>query len=284
MIYLEGNIAEKSEKPEAMKQPELGLRILELRKQKGLTQDELVDLCNINVRTLQRIESGEVTPRSYTVKTILTALDYDLESLQAEQEESATLQRITVAKKDAKSVQTLLTMSWIAGILFIIAAVFEGVADYARMSDGELIYGQWGHLLVKVLVLVFNILLLYGFLISGKLLRNYLMKIATILMMIALLCFYVYDIASVFMDSLQVEVVLMAESITFGALGVLFGISILKSRTILGNTGLVSGITEILMAFCLLTVILAPVALFLFLPATLLEILVLYKVSTEVKS
>ncbi len=68
-----------------MKQPELGLRILELRKQKGLTQDELVDLCNINVRTLQRIENGEVTPRSYTIKTILTALDYDFESLQSEE-------------------------------------------------------------------------------------------------------------------------------------------------------------------------------------------------------
>jgi transcriptional regulator with XRE-family HTH domain len=272
----------KNQKLKAMKQPELGLRILELRKQKGLTQDELVDFCNINVRTLQRIENGEVTPRSYTIKTILTALDYDYESLQAEQEDSAPAEMIAVSKKDAKSVHTLLTMSWIAGIIFIIVAVFEGVADYVRMSDGELIYGQWGHLLVKVLVLTFNVFLLYGFLISGKLLRNYLMKIATILMMIALLCFYAYDIASVFMDSLQVEVVFMAESVTFGALGVLFGISIVKSRTILGNTGLASGITEILMAFCLLTVILAPVALFFFLPAALLEILVLYKVSTMV--
>ena len=53
-----------------MKQPELGKKISELRKEKGLTQEELVDKCNISVRTLQRIESGEVTPRSYTLKTI----------------------------------------------------------------------------------------------------------------------------------------------------------------------------------------------------------------------
>lgn len=64
-----------------MKQPELGLKISQLRKQKGFTQEELVDQCNINVRTLQRIESGEVTPRSYTIKTILSALDYDYENL-----------------------------------------------------------------------------------------------------------------------------------------------------------------------------------------------------------
>jgi transcriptional regulator with XRE-family HTH domain len=61
-----------------MKQPDLGKKIAELRKAKGLTQEELVEKCNLNVRTLQRIESGEVTPRSYTVKTIFTALGYNV--------------------------------------------------------------------------------------------------------------------------------------------------------------------------------------------------------------
>ena len=54
-----------------MKQPELGKKILELRKQKGFTQEELVEQCNINVRTIQRIESGEVSPRSYTIKAMI---------------------------------------------------------------------------------------------------------------------------------------------------------------------------------------------------------------------
>jgi transcriptional regulator with XRE-family HTH domain len=59
-----------------MNQPELGKKIAELRKAKGLTQEELVSKCNITVRTLQRIESGVVTPRSYTIKILFTALDY----------------------------------------------------------------------------------------------------------------------------------------------------------------------------------------------------------------
>ncbi|WP_299675691.1 helix-turn-helix domain-containing protein [uncultured Tenacibaculum sp.] len=63
-----------------MKQPELGERILSLRKQQGLTQEELVAKCNINVRTIQRIEAGEVTPRSYTLKVILDVLGEQLES------------------------------------------------------------------------------------------------------------------------------------------------------------------------------------------------------------
>lgn len=61
-----------------MKQPELGRKVSELRTAKGLTQEELVEKCNISVRTIQRIENGEVTPRTYTIKTILSALDYAL--------------------------------------------------------------------------------------------------------------------------------------------------------------------------------------------------------------
>ena len=110
------------------------------------------------------------------------------------------------------------------------------------------------------------------------------MKITVVLMIIANICFYAYDIISVFNDSLNIEIVFMADAVTFGALGILFGISILKSRVILGNTGLASGILELAMAGCLLTIVLSPLALFLFFPAVILEILVLYKVATVVKN
>jgi transcriptional regulator with XRE-family HTH domain len=62
-----------------IQQPELGKKITDLRKEKGLTQEELVEKCNLNVRTLQRIEAGEVTPRTYTIRLIFEALDYSLE-------------------------------------------------------------------------------------------------------------------------------------------------------------------------------------------------------------
>lgn len=60
-----------------MNQPELGKKILELRLSKGLTQNELAELCNVSLRTIQRIELAEVTPRSFTIKTIFSVLDYD---------------------------------------------------------------------------------------------------------------------------------------------------------------------------------------------------------------
>ena len=61
-----------------MNQPALGKKIAELRKAQGLTQEELVSKCKLTVRTLQRIESGVVTPRSYTVKMLFAALDYNV--------------------------------------------------------------------------------------------------------------------------------------------------------------------------------------------------------------
>ena len=58
-----------------MKQPDLGKKIAELRRARGLTQEELVEKCNLSVRTLQRIESGEVSPRSHTLRVLFAALD-----------------------------------------------------------------------------------------------------------------------------------------------------------------------------------------------------------------
>jgi len=60
-----------------MQQPASGKKIVKLRKASGLTQEELVEKCNLSVRTLQRIEAGEVTPRSYTIKLIFSALGHE---------------------------------------------------------------------------------------------------------------------------------------------------------------------------------------------------------------
>lgn len=60
-----------------IQQPELGRKIADHRKAKGLTQEELVEKCNLSVRTLQRIEAGDVTPRISTVKLIFESLELE---------------------------------------------------------------------------------------------------------------------------------------------------------------------------------------------------------------
>lgn len=60
-----------------MKQPELGLKIAELRLAKNLTQEQLAEACEVSTRTIQRIESGEVDPRTYTLSMLSTTLEFN---------------------------------------------------------------------------------------------------------------------------------------------------------------------------------------------------------------
>jgi transcriptional regulator with XRE-family HTH domain len=61
----------------------LNERISSARKEKGITQEELADLSQVTVRTIQRIEYGESVPRSYTLKAIAKALNLSYERLTA---------------------------------------------------------------------------------------------------------------------------------------------------------------------------------------------------------
>ncbi|MCU4162641.1 helix-turn-helix domain-containing protein [Carboxylicivirga caseinilyticus] len=56
---------------------ETGKLIKELRLQKGMTQEELAEKTELSSRTIQRIESGEVDPRAYTLQMIAKALEVD---------------------------------------------------------------------------------------------------------------------------------------------------------------------------------------------------------------
>jgi uncharacterized Tic20 family protein len=61
-----------------MNQPDLGLKVAELREQKGLTQEKLAECCEVSARTIQRIENGEVEPRPFTRNSLSNILEFDL--------------------------------------------------------------------------------------------------------------------------------------------------------------------------------------------------------------
>ncbi len=44
---------------------DFGNELAKIRKAKGYTQTELAEKCSISCRTIQRIESGKVTPRFF---------------------------------------------------------------------------------------------------------------------------------------------------------------------------------------------------------------------------
>ena len=61
-----------------MNQTTIGKLLLQKRKEKGLTQEELAKQCQLDTRTIQRIEKGEVKPYFSTLKTLSRELNCDL--------------------------------------------------------------------------------------------------------------------------------------------------------------------------------------------------------------
>ncbi len=252
-----------------MKQPELGKKISELRKAKGITQEELVEKCNINVRTIQRIEAGEVTPRTYTIKTILTALEYKFSD-------------ITNIEYSQGSVK-FLKLAWIFGIVYFLLGFFEFTAEYYRYTEDEMIFTKPFYIIIKLAVVISYSIFIYGFVTMGTILKNHILKIISLILMIVFILVIVYDIISLFYNPLPHDIVLIIEAVTFGAIQLIFGIALLKLQNTIGNIALAAGIIEILTGALFLSVILAFAGLIIYLPSILLQIIILYKTSESVK-
>ena len=279
-------------KIKAMKQPELGRKITELRKGKGLTQEELVDKCNISVRTLQRIEAGEVTPRSYTVRTILAALDYDLSKVSDNDTDKRSfaewLKEIFLIDIDPdRSGNYLikqLNTAWLMGLVYFILGFLEAAAEYFRMEDDRMIFGIPVYISIKIAVLISFFFFQRGFIVIGHMFRNYLLKIMSYVLIFGVFLIISYDIASLFYDSIEREFILGAQALTFGGIGILFGISLIKLQRSFGSVPVIAGIFEIAASCFFLTIILAFVGHIMLIPAELLEIVILYKAVEIIKS
>jgi len=73
-----------------------------LREAKNLTQTELAEKSGLSLRTIQRIESGNI-PKGFTLKAIAKALDLDPEDLFSSTEESIDLDRAKLINLSALS-------------------------------------------------------------------------------------------------------------------------------------------------------------------------------------
>jgi len=275
-----------------MKQPELGRKISELRKEKGLTQEELVDKCNISVRTLQRIESGEVTPRSYTVKTILAALEYDLSKISDNDDNKKSFfdwlkETLLIDIDPDKSGNFLikqLNIAWIFGLIYFILGFLEGAAEYYRIKEDQMIFSIPFYIIMKILVLISFFFFQRGFILVGHLFKNYLLKIMSFVLIFSMFLVITYDITSLFNESIESEFMLGAEALTFGVIGILFGASLIKLQKSFGQLPIIAGIFEIFAACFFLTLLLAFIGQIILIPAELLEIVILYKAVEIIKS
>jgi transcriptional regulator with XRE-family HTH domain len=89
--------------------------VKEARLAKGYTQKELADLSNISVRSIQRIENGEILPRSYTLKALCEILGVPFETMQKTETAPKVSSHVNKSQKIILSIGItliLLFVSW----------------------------------------------------------------------------------------------------------------------------------------------------------------------------
>lgn len=219
-----------------MKQPELGKKISELRKAKGLTQEELVEKCNLNVRTIQRIEAGEVTPRSYTIKALFDALDYRWEEMKSG------------FSQENQKVPPYLYLAFAAGLLYFFLAFFEIGMEYEWVEDK----GQpdtASFLGVKIATFITYSVFILGWIKLETFIPNLLLKIALWTMLGANVIWYSVDVFTLLSGLLVVEDYYIVKISSFGLCYAFLGIGYLSYKKlwsnvpqIVGALGIVSGI------------------------------------------
>lgn len=83
----------------------IGLKLREIRKRKGHSQEELSFKTNVSLRTIQRIEKGENEPRGKTLQLLCNALDVKIEEL------------VDFGKQEDKGVLSALYLSVLTGVI-----------------------------------------------------------------------------------------------------------------------------------------------------------------------
>jgi len=246
-----------------MKQPALGQKILELRQAKGFTQEELVEQCNISVRTIQRIEAGETMPRVYTIKTILSALDRDLDDLKDDTVlETKIKEAMLIDLDETKDVSFLikqLHIGWIAGILSMIIFLLEFADDFYYIAEGAYYFGKLFTVILGICSIIVYSFFLRAFILIGTIFKNSFLKIVATIFIIANAVVASYALIDMDFTLMPPEAYGVMFSIVIGIMTIFLGYGVYKLKG-LSTLASASGITHIVLGAMIITIILAIIA------------------------
>jgi len=227
----------------------------------------------------------------YTIKTILAALDHDLDAIsddgtQFTEPLSNRVKDFLMVDVDMSrpGLVNQLNIAWIAGIVYFALGFLEAAAEYYRFTTDELIFGSAAYVVIKVFTLVSVVFFLRGLIAVGGIFGNYLLKIVSMILIGAIALAIAYDIISIFYDSFERQAVLTAVSISFGGMGIIFGIALRRLDRSLGRTAELAGLFEIMAGCFFITVFFAFMGFIVQIPAILFEIILIYKTMETVKA
>lgn len=263
-------------KKHRMQQPELGQRLTALRKEKNLTQEELVAKSHVSVRTIQRIEAGEVLPRMSTVKILLEALGESMETFQKQTSQTMNTQTQT----PHEPYRNILLTAAIAGAVYLVTEIILGAMDVAWLTSEEE-WAMWINLIyigLAVVLVISYFLFARGFIVLSRIFENPLLRAGSYAMIVAVAGISILDVSSLFAKDYEHLFLPYASAcVALGALTIIFGVALVRLQDGMGELSRVAGILEILSGCALITVVLFFISYVIMIPALIVEILVLYR-------
>ncbi len=259
-----------------MQQPDLGRRLTALRKDRNLTQEELVEISHVSVRTIQRIEAGEVLPRMSTVKILLEALGESYESFLATQTQVMETQRGILPNTN----RNILLAAALAGAVYLVSEIILAAMDIAWFTGDR----DWGFRMnaiyagLTVVMVISFALFARGFIALSDVFENTLLKAAAYMLIVAVIGKGIFDVTTLFVEDIESLWISYAfVSVLLGALSIVFGVSLIRLQDGMGELARMAGILEIVIGCTLITVVLFFITYVILVPAIILEILVLYR-------
>ena len=216
-----------------MNQPELGKKINEIRTKLGITQKDLSESCHVDIRTIQRIEAGEVYPRASTIKLIAKALDIEPQELDGSNRYESY----------SEGLRILLLISLIMGIIYLMDWFFY----IPLFPSNKFSYShRWLLSIINVISCVF---FYYGFKIIAGYYKCKLLNFSSTFFIVGSPVYFF--ISSIVTGALNINPEGQINHLILSLLGInciFFGVGLLKTRSPFLALYKITGILQVLIA------------------------------------
>ena len=99
---------------------------------KGFTQQQLAELTRVSLRSIQRIENGEVIPRAYTLTILAEHLDFDPQNIR-----SSTNPNNTETVLKSNKAKRIIFSAGLGIIMLLLSAAFLSQAPHFPETNFE---------------------------------------------------------------------------------------------------------------------------------------------------
>lgn len=231
---------------------------------------------HVSVRTIQRIEAGEVLPRMSTVKILLEALGERYESFSANPPQVMETQKNILPKGNRNAV----LVAALAGTVYLVSQIILAAMDVAWITGDR----DWGVVMntiytgFTVVTVISYALFARGFIVLSNVFENALLKTVAYMLIIATGGLGILDVTALSVENVEsLWLPYTMAAMLFGALSIAFGVSLIRLQDGMGEISRIAGLLEIAMGCMLVTVLLFFISYVIMIPAVVVEILVLYR-------